>query len=165
MIADLRTIARLLGGEVVGAQVLAPGPGHSQQDRSLSVTISATAPEGFLAFSHAGDDFAECRDHVKAALGIKRRSFQPAPRRPTQPSRDDDRIARARAYARQIVSEIVPIVGTPGETYLRDVRRIDTSAIRDVLDRADAIGWHPQVYFSEPCHPLDRQHQATSSAS
>jgi hypothetical protein len=61
------------------------------------------------------------------------------------------------AHARQIVSEIVPIVGTPGETYLRDVRRIDTSAIADVLERTDAIGWHPQVYFSEPCHPLDRQ--------
>jgi putative DNA primase/helicase len=158
--SDLRAIARALGGEVVGRQVLAPGPGHSRQDRSLSVTISATAPEGFLAFSHAGDDFAQCRDHVKAALGIERRSFQPAPRRPTQPSRDDDRIARARAYARQIVSEIVPIVGTPGETYLRDVRRIDTSAIADVLERTDAIGWHPAVYFSEPCHPLDRQRLA-----
>ena len=88
--SDLRAIARALGGEVVGRQVLAPGPGHSRQDRSLSVTISATAPEGFLAFSHAGDDFAHCRDHVKAALGIERRSFQPAPRRPTQPWRDDD---------------------------------------------------------------------------
>jgi putative DNA primase/helicase len=158
VIADLRSLARLLGGEVIGRQVLAPGPGHSPRDRSLSVTISATAPEGFLAFSHAGDDFAECRDHVKDALGIERRSFQPAPRRPTPPPRDDDRIARARAYAKQIVSEIVPIVGTPGETYLRDVRRIDTSAIADVLERTDAIGWHRQVYFSEPCHPLDRQH-------
>ena len=152
--SDLRAIARALGGEVVGRQVLAPGPGHSQQDRSLSVTISATAPEGFLAFSHAGDDFAECRDHVKAALGIERRSFQPAPRRPTQPSRDDDRIARVCACTRQIVSEIVPIVGTPGETYLRDVRRIDTSAIADVLERTDAIGWHPQVYFNEEGHAL-----------
>ena len=154
MIADLRSLARLLGGEVVGRQGLAPGPGHSQQDRSLSVTISATAPEGFLAFSHAGDDFAECRDHVKAALGIERRSFQPAPRRPTQPSRDDDRIARVSAFARQIVSEIVPIVGTPGETYLRDVRRIDTSAIADVLSRTDAIGWHPSVLFREEGHAL-----------
>jgi putative DNA primase/helicase len=152
--SDLRAIARALGGEVVGRQVLAPGPGHSRQDRSLSVTISATAPEGFLAFSHAGDDFAECRDHVKDALGIERRSFQPAPRRPTQPSRDDDRIARVRACTRQIVSEIVSIVGTPGETYLRETRRIDTSAIADVLDRADAIGWHPSVLFREEGHAL-----------
>jgi putative DNA primase/helicase len=152
--SDLRAIAHALGGEVVGRQVLAPGPGHSRQDRSLSVTISATAPEGFLAFSHAGDDFAHCRDHVKAALGIERRSFQPAPRRPKQPSRDDDRIARARVYARQIMSEIVPIVGTPGETYLRDVRRIDTSAIADVLSRTDAIGWHRQVYLNEEGHAL-----------
>ena len=79
MIADLRSLARLLGGEVVGRQVLAPGPGHSQQDRSLSVTISATAPEGFLAFSHAGDDFAECRDHVKAASGSSDVRSNPRP--------------------------------------------------------------------------------------
>ena len=65
MIADLRSLARLLGGDVIGRQVLAPGPGHSPKDRSLSVTISATAPEGFLAFSHAGDDFAECRVAVE----------------------------------------------------------------------------------------------------
>jgi putative DNA primase/helicase len=154
VITDLRSLARLLGGEVIGRQVLAPGPGHSSKDRSLSVTISATAPEGFLAFSHAGDDFAECRDHVKAALGIKRRSFQPAPRRPTQPSRDDDRIACTRAYARQIMSEIVPILGTPGERYLRETRRIDTGAIADVLERTDAIAWHPSVLFREEGHAL-----------
>ena len=63
--SDLRAIAKMLGGVVVGRQVLAPGPGHSPKDRSMSVTLSATAPEGFLAFSHAGDDFAECRDYVK----------------------------------------------------------------------------------------------------
>jgi putative DNA primase/helicase len=47
--SDLRTIARTLGGEVVGRQVLAPGPGHSSKDRSLSVTVSATAPDGEFA--------------------------------------------------------------------------------------------------------------------
>ncbi len=69
---DLQSIARALGGEVVGSQVLAPGPGHGPRDRSLSIKVSATAPEGFIAFSHAGDDFATCRDHVKRALGIER---------------------------------------------------------------------------------------------
>ena len=44
----------------------------------------------FLAFSHAGDDFAECRDHVKARLvdlieGKQENSaHQTPPRRPTQ---------------------------------------------------------------------------------
>ena len=119
--SDLRAIARALGGEVVGRQVVAPGPGHSPRDRSLSVTISAAAREGFLAFSHAGDDFAECRDHVKARLGIDRRQQenrpQTPPRRPTQPPRDDDRDARALMFAKQIAFEMRPILGTPGETY------------------------------------------------
>lgn len=81
MIADLRSLARALGGEVVGCQVVAPGPGHSRKDRSLSVKLSATAPEGFLAFSHAGDAFAECRDHIKRALGLPV-GASPAPLRP-----------------------------------------------------------------------------------
>jgi Toprim domain len=156
--SDLRAIARALGGEVVGRQVVAPGPGHSPRDRSLSVTISAAAPEGFLAFSHAGDDFAECRDHVKARLGIDRRQQenrpQTPPRRPTQPPRDDDRDTRALILARQIAFELRPILGSPGETYLRDVRKIVTSAIEDVLERTDGVGWHPAVYFNEPGHAL-----------
>lgn len=67
---DLRTIARELGGEVSGRQVLCPGPGHSPRDRSLSVWLSATAPNGFTVESHAGDDWRDCRDHVKRALGL-----------------------------------------------------------------------------------------------
>jgi hypothetical protein len=156
--SDLRAIARALGGEVVGRQVVAPGPGHSPRDRSLSVTISAAAPEGFLAFSHAGDDFAECRDHVKARLGIDRRQQenrpQTPPRRPTQPPRDDDRDARALILAKQIAFELRPVLGSPGETYVRDARKIVTSAIEDVLERADGVGWHPAVYFNEPGHAL-----------
>jgi len=156
--SDLRAIARALGGEVVGRQVVAPGPGHSPRDRSLSVTISAAAPEGFLAFSHAGDDFAECRDHVKARLGIDRRQQenrpQTPPRRPTQPPRDDDRDARALILAKQIAFELRPVLGSPGETYVRDARKIVTSAIEDVLERTDGVGWHPAVYFNEPGHAL-----------
>jgi hypothetical protein len=39
---DLRSIARALGGDVVGAQALCPRPGHSKRDRSLSVKFSTT---------------------------------------------------------------------------------------------------------------------------
>jgi hypothetical protein len=69
---SLRAISKALGGVVSGAQVLAPGPGHDPRDRSLSVKISASSPEGFLCHSFAGDRFEECRDHVKARLGIER---------------------------------------------------------------------------------------------
>ena len=54
-----------------------------------------------------------------------------------------------------IVREIVPMRGTPGEQYFADVRKIATDAIADVLDRVDAIGWHPAVLFREQGHPLD----------
>lgn len=155
MITDLRALARALGGEMVSGQVLAPGPGHSPRDRSLSVKLSASSPDGFLAHSHAGDAWQDCRDHVKAALGIERRSFLLVPRRPLPPPLDDDRIVRARAYAKRIVSEMVPILATPGESYLRDVRKIDVGKIRDVLDHTDAIGWHSSVLFREEGHSLD----------
>src|SRR4051794_33103166 len=67
---DLRTIARALDGEVSGRQVLAPGPGHSRKDRSISVMLSASAPDGFLAHSHAGDDWKTVRDYVRERSGI-----------------------------------------------------------------------------------------------
>ena len=51
-----------------------------------------------------------------------------------------------------------PLKDTPGEAYLRDVRRIDVSVISNVLGRTDAIGWHPSVYFNEPGHELHTQH-------
>jgi Toprim domain-containing protein len=72
---DLRAMARALDGEMSGRQVLAPGPGHSPHDRSLSVRLDPNAPDGFLLFSHAGDDWRECRDHVRSRLGLP--SWQP----------------------------------------------------------------------------------------
>jgi putative DNA primase/helicase len=66
---NLQSIARALGGEVSGKSVRAPGPGHSKADRSLSVTLSAAAPDGFIVHSFAGDLWPLCRDHVRAALG------------------------------------------------------------------------------------------------
>jgi hypothetical protein len=81
-----------------------------------------------------------------------------APSRPapaaTDAPRDDDRDARALILARQIAFELRPILGSPGETYLRDARKIVTSAIEDVLERTDGVGWHPAVYFNEPGHAL-----------
>lgn len=66
---SLRSLARALRGTAAGNQVLAPGPNHSAKDRSLSVRLSPSAPDGFIAFSHAGDDWRTCRDHVREQLG------------------------------------------------------------------------------------------------
>ena len=65
MPTNLQTLAKALGGEVNGSQVLAPGPGHSTIDRSLSVKLDSNAPDGFLTHSFAGDDAIICRDYVR----------------------------------------------------------------------------------------------------
>jgi Toprim domain len=70
VIADLRSLARALGGEISGRQVLAPGPGHRPQDRSLSIRIEPGAPDGFIVYSFAGDDPFACRDYVRERLGF-----------------------------------------------------------------------------------------------
>jgi putative DNA primase/helicase len=67
---DLRTIARALDGEVFGRRVLAPGPQHSPKDRSLCVSLAPALPGGFLVHSFAGDDPIECKDYVRARLGL-----------------------------------------------------------------------------------------------
>lgn len=67
---DLRALAQILGGEIVSGQVIAPGPGHSPRDRSMTVRMSPTSPDGFVCFSHAGDDFRDCRDYIRSKIGI-----------------------------------------------------------------------------------------------
>jgi putative DNA primase/helicase len=68
---DVRILAAALRGSIAGRnQVSCPGPGHSPHDRSLSVRIDPGAPDGFLVHSFSNDDWRECRDHVRAALGL-----------------------------------------------------------------------------------------------
>jgi hypothetical protein len=63
-------VAAALGGEVSGGEVLAPGPGHSAKDRSLSIKLDASAPDGMVVHSFAGDDALACKDHVRERLGM-----------------------------------------------------------------------------------------------
>ena len=63
-------IAKALGGEVRGRHIYAPGPGHSRADRSMWIMLDFQAPDGFLAGSFAGDDWAACKDYVKERLGL-----------------------------------------------------------------------------------------------
>jgi AAA domain len=65
----LEEIARALGGEISAGQVRAPGPGHSAQDRSLSIKLSGFDPAGFVVNSFAGDDPIVCKDYVRERLG------------------------------------------------------------------------------------------------
>jgi RecA-family ATPase len=67
---DLQSVARALGGEVSGQQVLCPGPDHSPEDRSLSVKLGVGAPDGFIVNSFANDNPIRCRDYVREKIGL-----------------------------------------------------------------------------------------------
>src|SRR3954453_23687691 len=74
----LRSYAAALEGVVIsGNQVCFPGPGHSRQDRSCTLLLSRSAPDGFLVFSHAGDDWRVVRDHVRSRLGLSNERQDP----------------------------------------------------------------------------------------
>ncbi len=129
---SLRGIANALGGEIVGGQVLCPGPNHCPKDRSLSIRLSARAPDGFIVHSHASHDWQACRDYVPERLGIERkggRGTKATEVTSTAFSTHREAIAAARreAFVRAqiaaIVSRLVPVIGRPGEQYLREVRR------------------------------------------
>jgi len=88
---DPHRLAKQLGGEVAGGQILAPGPGHSARDRSLAVRLANEAPDGFVVFSHSGDDALACRDHVRQAAGLP--SWQPATKTPERPVKSAEVVA------------------------------------------------------------------------
>ena len=125
----LKALARALGGEVSGRTALCPGPGHSRKDRSLQVSLSPTAPDGFVVRSFAGDDFAVCRDYVRGALGLvafrprREPSRQAPPVRRAQPSHDSDESRQRVALA--IWRQTKDLRGTLGDIYLTRDRELN----------------------------------------
>jgi hypothetical protein len=139
---NLRDIARALGGEVSGRQVLAPGPGHSPGDRSLAVRPSGSAPDGLLLFSHSGDDWRLCREHLRERLrhGLRRPD---APARvahaPMVRFRDDDDAARTRR-ALAIWRDTEDPRGSPAWRYLA-ARGVALSELPARIQ--EVLRWHP----------------------
>ena len=153
---SLRTIARATGGIVQGRQVLAPGPGHTLNDQSLSIRLSAQSPTGFIVYSHSGDDFRVARDFVAAKLGLgpdawKRNQslavFNIHGEAQGQPKAVDDdkqlstddaaRIARARA----IWDAAEAATGSLVESYLRS-RGLHLNLVSNVHE---VIRFHPRT--------------------
>jgi hypothetical protein len=87
----------------------------------MTVKLSATAPDGFIAFSHCGDDWRDVRDHIREQLGIptdnwKRERPDDASKacsEPAAPPDDSTRIASAMSRWRASVPR-----GTHVERYL-----------------------------------------------
>jgi hypothetical protein len=142
---DIRAAAHALGGDVSNrSSVLCPGPGHSRRDRSLSVTFGSEFPDGFMVYSHANDDFADCRDLVRDLLGIERQ-FEGRGHRPLHfaPANPDPVAVKKREFAMQGWAEAKPIGGTIAERYLHARGVIIPSEVYT----GHAVRFHPQVTF------------------
>jgi len=111
---DVRAAAHALGGDVSGhGGVVCPGPGHSREDRSLSVKFDLAAPDGFVVYSFASDDSIACRDYVRERLGLEpfgRRQNRSHPPRIRAASPPDDTVDRI-GWARSIWRATVPAKG------------------------------------------------------
>jgi putative DNA primase/helicase len=147
---SLQRIAHALDGEVSGGQVLCPGPGHSPRDRSLSVTASAAAPDGFVVHSFANDDPLACKDYVRRKLGLS--PFLPGQKRKAAPHRErkpvEEKPANNREYALRPWDQASDPRGTLVETYLRS-RRLDLP-----YEAAnEAIRFHPACLFGSERFP------------
>jgi hypothetical protein len=71
MSLDLQTMRAALGGYISKGQLRCPGPRHRKHDDSLSIKLSATAPNGFVLNTFSTkDDIATCRDYVCQRLGL-----------------------------------------------------------------------------------------------
>jgi hypothetical protein len=68
-------VAKALGGEARGNQVLVPGPGHKPNDRSLSIKLDPKAPDRFIVNSFSPrDTWKGAKDHVRKKLKLPSRA-------------------------------------------------------------------------------------------
>ena len=147
---DLRAVAHALGGTVSGRRIVAPGPGHTRADRSLSIEINPGAPDGFLCHSFAGDDWRECRDYVRQALGLgawEQRRRRSGPCRPVRAAHPIDHNTSDRTtLALCLWNEAHDPRDTLAEVYL---------ASRGLMIGKDVAGevirFHPKLKFDRGC--------------
>lgn len=142
---DLRSIARALGGEIVGRDsVLARGPGHSPKDRSLKVSFKSDG--SFSVISFADDDWRECKDYVRQRLGLCQftpTDPPPAPVIVTSATEDRVRVERASSLWR----EACPIDGTPAAIYLAR-RGVSYALATSGANRAMCFISHSRIYLA-----------------
>jgi hypothetical protein len=109
----------------------------------MTVRPSAAAPDGFLVYSHADDDFRLCRDHVRKALGIdfeapreKRRPNVIEPPAPTNAAHHD-----RTGPALDLWRASVDPRGTAAERYLERERGLNLGD--DIA--GGALRWSPRL--------------------
>jgi hypothetical protein len=164
---DLLATAQALGANlrrVTRTELAGPCPVCNGTDRfSVNVKQQVWHCRGC---AKGGGDAISLVSHVReldfrqavAFLTGEATAPKPARPRPVAEAKDKESNVFVERLIAGLAGEIVPVRGTPGEQYLSSVRKIDTAAIADVLERTIAIGWHPRVYFREQGHPLDGRH-------
>jgi hypothetical protein len=128
-----RAVTKYLGGDWRGRRGLAPGPGHTGHDRSLSVKAHSSDPDDVVLYSFAGDDVLAIKDDLRRAGVLPRKDFRTASHpaakaaveRPVNPQPDQDDKEERRRRAIRLWRPSVPIEGTAAEAYLRTVRGIE----------------------------------------
>ncbi len=124
-------VVRYLGGDWHGHYGLAPGPGHSKRDRSLSIKPHSSDDGDIILYSHAGEDWRELKDQLRRAGVLPAKDFRAA--RPLDPAavaiakarkaEAEKEAAAAAADRLQIALALwdrsEPVEGTVVETYLR----------------------------------------------
>src|SRR5262245_50762640 len=116
MMLNLKAVARALGGVVYGDRIAAPAPGHSAKDRSMTVWLDPSDPDGFKVSCFTTDDWRGCRDYVRERLGLARRRRQPEidPRS----ARNVGTTPATSASAERLWREACSPVRSPTERYL-----------------------------------------------
>lgn len=109
-----QSIAAALGGKATGNRISAPAPGHSKRDRSLSVLIDPSAPEGFVVYPWAGEEVNVARDYVRRTAGLPEwtpdRKEQPAPTAHLKLVKTDD--APKKFYDGHLIKDGFKLVAT-----------------------------------------------------
>jgi Toprim domain len=180
---DLLDVARSHGAQLKepSGEWIGPSPACGGSDRfSVNTKARLWNCRGFgggdvidLEMHLAGSTFV---DAVRALIGDEQQHGQ---RKPTPEetasrlAREKQRLHEAAAEAEknarraaEIIARLQPVIGTPGEAYLRDVRGTDVNhwAIRRALMDVETLGWSEQVYFhqlnpDEPFHELNGQYR------
>jgi hypothetical protein len=82
-----------------------------------------------------GLDFREAVEWLVGEAAEPKRHHPPEAAAVDPPKPAGDEEARKLRSAARIVADLVPIKDTPGERYLREVRKVDVDAIADVIER------------------------------
>jgi hypothetical protein len=166
--ADILTVALRTGAQlkrVAAAEWAGPCPFCGGTDRFST----NTKRQLFNCRGFGGGDTIDMVQHVLGLSFVEAAGFITGEERhvtrrdpPRQPTSDDPAsrkasVERDLASAKRIVAQSIPLRGTPGELYLRQLRKIDTGPIEDVLRRTDAIAWNSAVYYNNEGHALHAQ--------